>query len=556
MARNLLNKWKHFAFRKQIMYVYGLSVLCIILFFLIFYFGITSKYANKEMETNLKVEWLKIENALNNAVEKAEGYSKLMESVDEIQSFLDDPKDTLRREDLEQSILSGILVNSDIDAIYIYDLQGNYYYKTQGKLYTTVMDSVQEASWYHTVYAKNGKCSVYFRGAGFFEQKDEGFLSVISLIKDPSTSEPKGVMICNISIDEILKPIKSSSVYCSIMDGLKNVYYISEPTDPLKERQEYKRIYGPAAITVSIAMDKAVVHEQYEIFNIGLLAILIMYTIFIFLCMSVLDNSIAKPLSHVLKVMENKQLHEIDVLETNQDMISLQTGFNHMVQRIVSLLRQIEGEQKQKRQYELKVLNAQVRPHFLYNTFDSVCALALMGKSEDVYRLMQALGKYYRISLHKGDETIRLKEEIDIIKNYIVIQKYRFEDFFEIEYRIPEELGEFKVLKLILQPFIENAIYHGLKTKGGGKITISAEMKEEYLLLRIKDSGMGISEDAIRRILNGEVNGEEKSFGIYGTVERITLHYGEENPVRIFSELGLYTIIEIRIPKEQGDLII
>lgn len=556
MVRNLLNKWRHFAFRKQIMYVYGLSVLCIILFFLIFYFGITSKYANKEMETNLKVEWLKIQNALNNAVEKAEGYSKLMESVDEIQLFLDDPDNVLLREKLDESILSGILVNSDIDAIYIYDLEDNYYYKTKGKSYNPVLNSVQKASWYHTVYGKNGKSSVYFGGGGFFEKKEEGFLSVVSLIKDPSASVPKGVMICNISIDQILNPIKSSSVYCSIMDGLKNVYYISEPTDQLKEKKEYKRIYGPAAITVSIAMDMAVVHDQYSVFNIGLLVILIIYTIFIFLCMSVLDNSIAKPLSHVLKVMENDQLQEIDVLETNRDMISLQTGFNHMVQRIVSLLKQIEGEQKQKRQYELKVLNAQVRPHFLYNTFDSVCALALMGKSEDVYRLMQALGKYYRISLHKGDETIRLKEEIDIIKNYIIIQKYRFEDFFEIEYRIPEELGEYKVLKLILQPFIENAIYHGLKTKGGGKITISAEMKEGYLVLRIKDSGMGISEDAIHRILNGEVNGEEKSFGIYGTVERITLHYGEENLVRIFSELGLYTIIEIRIPKEQGDLII
>lgn len=549
MFKRLLFKWRHFAFRKQIVYVYGLSVLCIILFFLIFYFGITSTYANKEMETNLKVEWLKIENALNNAVEKAEGYSKLMESVDEIQSFLNAPNDIQIRENLEESILSGILVNSDIDAIYIYDLQDNYY-KIQEKAYTPVMKSVQDASWYHTVYAKNGKSSVYFGGGGFFEEKEEGFLSVISLIKESSTSTPKGVMICNISMDEILKPIKSSSVYCSIMDGLKNVYYISEPNDQLKERKEYKRIYGPAAITVSIAMDKAAVDEQYKIFNIGLLAILIVYTIFIFICMRVLDNSIAKPLSHVLKVMEKNQLKEITVLETNQDMISLQTGFNHMIQRTVSLLRQIEGEQKQKRQYELKVLNAQVRPHFLYNTFDSVCALALMGKSKDVYLLMQALGKYYRISLHKGDETIHLKEEIDIIKNYIVIQKYRFEDFFEIEYRVPEELEEWKVLKLILQPFIENAIYHGLKTKGGGKITISAEVKDEYLVLEIKDSGMGIPEDEIQRILNGEVNGEEKSFGIYGTVERITLHYGEEHLVRIYSELGLYTIIEIRIPKE------
>ncbi|GAA0791412.1 sensor histidine kinase [Faecalicatena orotica] len=553
MVKNLLNKWRHFAFRKQIVYVYGLSVLCIILFFLIFYFGITIKYANKEMETNLKVEWLKIENALNNAVEKAEGYSKLMESVDEIQAFLNNPKETQLKEDLDQSILSGILLNSDIDAIYIYDLEGNYYHKTRGQTYTPIMNSVQEASWYHTVYAKKGKSSVYFGGGGFFEGKEDGFLSVVSLIKEPATSLPKGVMICNISIDQILKPIKSSSVYCSIMDGLKNVYYISEPIERLKEGQEYKRIYGPAAITVSIAMDKAVVHDQYKVFNIGLLAILIIYTIFIFLCMSVLDNSIAKPLSHVLKVMEKNQLQEIDVLETNQDMISLQTGFNHMIQRTVSLLRQIEGEQKQKRQYELKVLNAQVRPHFLYNTFDSVCALALMGKSKDVYLLMQALGKYYRISLHKGDETIRLKEEIEIIKNYIVIQKYRFEDFFEIEYRIPDDLNELKVLKLILQPFIENAIYHGLKTKGGGKITIAAEMEDGYLVLRIKDSGMGMSEDAIQRILNGEVNGEEKSFGIYGTAERITLHYGQENLVHIYSEPGLYTTIEIRIPKEQGE---
>lgn len=548
MSKFKKEKWNKLKFRKQIAYAYGISMLCILVTLFIFYYFFIKEYTNNELMSRLNSEWEKIESELNKAVEKTGEYSKIIGSSDEVINFLQYPQNENNIEDLKNSMISIIMFNSDIDSVYVYDLKGNYYAKGKGVLEKPIFKSPTEASWYNAVKARQGDYGTYFEGGGFFEENDEGFLSVITLVKEPETSRPIGVVICNIKLSGVLNPIKSYLVLCRITDGMGKIFYTSASEYNLNGKKQYNRVYGVGAITVRIAMDKSVVTERYYYFYTLIVIILFIYTTIIIFFMRVLNNSIVKPLNHVLKVMECERLQTIEIIETNKDMTSLQIGYNQMTEKINFLLTQIKDSQRQKRQYELKVLNAQVRPHFLYNTFDSVCALALMGKSQDVYHLMQALGKYYRISLHKGDETIKLSEEIDIIRNYVIIQKYRFGDIFEVIYDIPSELLEYRVLKLILQPFVENSIYHGLKRKGSGKIIISARKENAYLILEIMDTGMGIPEEKICKILSGEVYGEEKSFGIYGTVERLNLHYEEDNLVQVISEIDKYTLITIRIP--------
>lgn len=544
-------KWRGLPFRRQMLIVYGLSLAVMLITALSLYFMVVRTYADKEMESRLEMEWRKVQSQLDTVLEKTGAYSKIIGANREIQEYLKNPADQEKEWNIESSgsYVMTILNNSDIESMYVYDLSGNYHVMGKAaELPVPARDSVTEADWYSAVCAGNGRYFVYFEGGNFFEQQEEGFLSVISLIKDTASGVPLGVLICNVSLEQILRPIRSRTVLCRIMDGMGNMFYCSAEEYDLSSLTDYLRIYGPAALRVHVAMDTSSVEEAYLIYYRAILIILILTAAVILFSTQILHRSINRPLRYVLWAMEENRLKELEILETNRDTTNLQYGYNHMTEQINELLVQVKHEQKEKRQYELRVLNAQIRPHFLYNTFDSVCALALMGKSKDVYRLMQALGKYYRISLHKGDETIRLREELDIIKNYIVIQKYRFDDIFEVQYEVREELMEEQVLKLILQPFVENSIYHGLKTKGGGKIIISAWKEGGDLFLRIMDTGKGMTQEKIDQIMSGQVTNEEKSFGVYGTVERIALHYGQENLVQIDSQEGEFTTITIRIP--------
>lgn len=543
-------KWKGLSFRRQMLMVYGISLAVMLITALSLYFMVVRTYAQKEMESQLEMEWQKVKSQFDTVLEKTGAYSKIIGANREVQEYLKNPADQEKEWNIESSssYVMTILNNSDIESLYVYDLDGNYHVMGKERPPVPAKDSVTEADWYSAVSAGNGRDFVFFEGGNFFEQQEDGFLSVISLIKDNTDGTPLGVLICNVSLAQILRPIRSATVLCRIMDGMGNMFYRSAEEYDLSKLTDYLRIYGPAALRVHVAMDVSSVEEAYLIYYRAILFILVLTAAVILLSTQILHRSINRPLRHVVNSMEGHRLETLEILETNRDMTNLQTGYNHMTEQINQLLLQVKNEQKEKRQYELRVLSAQIRPHFLYNTFDSVCALALMGQSGDVYRLMQALGKYYRISLHKGDETIRLREELDIIRNYIIIQKYRFDDIFDVQYEVAEELMDEQVLKLILQPFVENSIYHGLKTKGGGTIAISAWKEGDDLFLRIKDTGKGMTQDKIDKIMSGQVVNEEKSFGVYGTVERIALHYGQENLVQIDSQEGEFTTITIRIP--------
>lgn len=550
MIKWLKKRWTDLPFRRQILMIYGLSLVAMIGAGLGIYFGVVRSYVEMELETQLNAEWRKVETQLNKVLEKTGEYSKIISANHEIQEYLKEPSNEIKENEIESSgsYVMTIMKNSDIESIYIYDLAGNYHVLGTQNLPTPIKRSVTEANWYSTVYAKNGSDSVFFEGGDFFEQQDDGFLSVITLVKDTTDATPLGVLICNVSLEKILRPIRSKMVLCRIMDGLGEMFYCSREEYDLTKLTDYVRIYGPTALRVHVAIDTSSVEAGYLIYYRAIILLLFFTAAIILLSTQILHWSINRPLRYVVAAMEERRLETLNILETNRDMTNLQIGYNHMTEQINQLLVQVKNEQKEKRQYELRVLNAQIRPHFLYNTFDSVCALALMGQSKDIYRLMQALGKYYRISLHKGEESIRLREELDIIKNYVIIQKYRFDDIFDVQYEVDEALMEEPVLKLILQPFVENSIYHGLKSKGGGKIVISAWKEQNDLFLRIMDTGKGMTQDKIKKILNGEVDGEEKSFGVHGTVERIALHYGQENLVKIDSKIDEFTTITIKIP--------
>lgn len=207
-------------------------------------------------------------------------------------------------------------------------------------------------------------------------------------------------------------------------------------------------------------------------------------------------------------------------------------------------------EQDTLRKAELNVLQAQINPHFLYNTLDSIVALAMMNDNQKVIQISEALAGYYRLSVSKGREVISLREDLQILKNYMIIQQIRYRDMYKIHYDVDEACLDNRIPKLVLQPLVENALYHGLRAKGeNGNIFVNIHEIEGKVRIIIRDDGVGMSPERIQEILTEERRGEIASFGLWGTLERIRIYYGSESRSSVESTLGQGTTIQLIIPE-------
>jgi two-component system sensor histidine kinase YesM len=225
-----------------------------------------------------------------------------------------------------------------------------------------------------------------------------------------------------------------------------------------------------------------------------------------------------------------------------------------MISEIEKLISRVVEEQRIKRQVELNVLQAQIKPHFLYNTLDTMGYLAISGKSDEVYEAIEALGSYYRTSLSKGSEVISLREEIEIVKNYLTIQKLRYGDIFNVNYEIDERVYEYKILKLVLQPLVENALYHGIKPKGEmGHITVTTKVEDELIRITVTDDGIGMENEELAKIMDGKLDNNNSSFGLRGTIERLKIFYGISDVYSIESQKRYGTRVTLKIPIVRGE---
>jgi len=224
-----------------------------------------------------------------------------------------------------------------------------------------------------------------------------------------------------------------------------------------------------------------------------------------------------------------------------------------MVTEIQNLLHQTMEEQRIKRKAELNVLQAQVKPHFLYNTLDALSYLALSGKNEELYDSLEALGSYYRTSLSKGKEVVTIKEEIEIVRSYLTLQKLRYGDIFDVIYDIDERAYEFETLKLIMQPLVENALYHGIKPKGEmGIIKIFVALEDKNIVISIEDDGVGMSEEELLDLNSDTLDSNSESFGLKGTIKRLQIFYSSSDIYKIESKKRYGTKITLTVPAKRG----
>lgn len=248
----------------------------------------------------------------------------------------------------------------------------------------------------------------------------------------------------------------------------------------------------------------------------------------------------------------------------------LSKGFNDLVDKINLLFTQVKNEQKQKNQAELRVLQAQIKPHFLFNTLESINVLAMQNEGAKVSEMVYRLGNILRISI-QGKEEIPLKVEIDHLRSYLEIQKFRFEDIFDYEIDVPTELLNRSILKLTLQPLVENCIQHGFEgITYKGLIRISCWSEQGKLILQIEDNGIGIEREQLlafeymqsdqnedMEVTNprNPVNNERRGLGVRSVADRVRIHYGDIYGLFICSSSSTGTIIRCIVPDDEwGEL--
>lgn len=417
--------------------------------------------------------------------------------------------------------------------------------------------------------------------ANRFNYSADDVVSVVKAIRPVKGEKCSGIILIDLKLDIIKKVIeditlgKNGFLYIADAQGgivyapvNKIVYRVKDewlekaPSNSIVKTikdSKYQIIYKDSSYTGWKTVGVFSLNETLkEVTNIRYYSLVIAFLTLLLAAMAaiIFTGSIAKPLKKLRKLMKRAEEGDLDVhfeSKYNDEIGQLGKSFNTMIYEIRKLINMVYSEQKSKREAELKTLQAQIKPHFLYNTLDTIQWMAQGHGANDIVEIVGALTNLFRIGLSKGKEMISVKEEFDHVKSYLIIMKARYEDKLEYEIDIEERILDLKVLKLILQPLVENAIYHGIKEKRGpGRINIKGMIRDNKLYFSVSDNGAGISPEKLKELeilLSGSKSGEANTgYGTFNVSERIRLSFGTDYGIRFDSSLGKGTTVEVWHP--------
>ncbi|WP_319478641.1 sensor histidine kinase [Marispirochaeta aestuarii] len=297
------------------------------------------------------------------------------------------------------------------------------------------------------------------------------------------------------------------------------------------------------------------IHSTTNLILIMLLLFLVGMTVIYLVISLLLSNSIARPiidLNEKLKIIQGGNFNVKITSDREDEIGQLNETFNKMTVRIDHLLKQSVAEQKRKSDLEFEVLEAQINPHFLYNTLDSIKWLAVLQGMENISDMISSLINLLKYNISNSSRLVNLEDEITSVRNYISIQQFRYGDIFSVMYSMPTNLLHLKILKFILQPLVENAIFHGLKDMdSNGKIRVEAELLDaKSLLIHVRDNGPGFSftdRDCIMENTN-KSRGMHSGIGMKNVHERITLYFGFEFGLSFSNNIDGGACVSLKLP--------
>jgi len=596
----MLIKWLKDKFARKFLYSFKSTILSFyipIIIFFIFITGMTSYLlAASQIEENayhnIKTIVFQTGNYLDNRFADAlQQLNALSNEPDLLTVMNKEPEDISPEDYLKvQSHVNGIRsVNGTlIDSIYINFHNGKFVF-FRGDDSSSMLKFIYKQ--YRKRYTDN-PYDIYWQNSRSEDIQRGGNPSrVISMFKlfGRENAKINGIILFNLRYDFFERVFsssllsKSGSLILVNQEDAMTFKKIDEKyqmnSEVIKKLQETKEKEGrlefktPKGKTMVVIYDTlqtnqwklAAVFTQEEILDrvkyikyitLSLIVLLIIVAVFL---TNVLAIYITKPISVLTDSMKRIQGENINFVSDTHplnEMGVLNQGVKDLVERVKDLLEQINIDQETKRQLEFSVIQTQIHPHFLYNTLYSIKGLCDMGLNEDASAMITALANFFRISISCGKEIISVEEEFSHIRNYLFIQEMRYGDAFSYEINVKPEILSYSIVKLTLQPLVENAIYHGVKQKRGiGWIKVSGYERDGFLCFEVQDNGLGMNRERLQEVrssLDNRDQGLEKlGLGVRSVHERLQLHYGKEAGLQIASELHEGTVIKVIIPMKQ-----
>lgn len=351
-------------------------------------------------------------------------------------------------------------------------------------------------------------------------------------------------------IGDIKHNLDEGGHYEENMEMLDNNIYIL--TDLIQDDIQYYIFYQ----TKNIEQLKIALNSQVFAFRTFIIFLTIALILVVLITSRYVINNITKPvieLSIATKSIAKGNFEKrVGVLATKDEVALLAESTNDMARHLQVMVDKIKEDERKMRYAELRLLQEQINPHFLYNTLETIIWLIECEKNEDAVNMLVSLSEFFRIVLSKGREYITIKEEENHVNSYLAIQQVRYRDILDYSINIDSEIYDYKILKLTLQPLIENSLYHGIKYKRAkGIIEITGHKDGSNIILTVRDTGVGMDEETLSRLreeISRPCKETESGFGIANVNERIKMNFGTEYGISIESELGVGTTVTVVIP--------
>lgn len=458
--------------------------------------------------------------------------------------------------------------------VVILRMDGQYLNTGPGITYVNT-DKIFETEWLDEVMAQKGNYVIKAGTRDAFRSNIGEMVSFVRVINDINTQKPIGILAINLPsrfFEQAYEGLSGETSHFALYDASgrlickdnESTFSSLNPENLLQNtREETDKLFYKSIFTCDTLGDSHfILASRLEVRILDglpakLLVALIIGTFILLAFMWLINTYIAKnviyPIQRLVDSMaevQNGWLHRVSMNVNDDEIGLLKNSYNAMLIEINQLIEELLQKEKTLRMAELDALQEQMKPHFLYNTLDMIRYMALENRTDEVYNMLETLGNFYRRFLSKGSTDLSLGEEIEIVKSYLTLQRTRFEDIFTDEYEIEEGLSSIRVPRLILQPLVENSIYHGIRPKGEhGVIRVTVKRQEDFLFLSIYDNGIGMSAHQRELLFSGK---DSRSFGFQGTIERIRYYYKTEDVFEIHSTEGEYCEIILKLPLSNG----
>ena len=561
--------------RKKIQFLFLCTmIVCILfcsgIFYLILENQMQQSIADKEISNRTAIS-----NNLDSTMKSINSISRLTMLRSTVRTFLLAKSNSTPRTRNAIQEIHDILNTFNLSCnVVILRMDGQYLNTGPGITYVNT-GKIFETEWLDEVMAQKGNYVIKAGTRDAFRSNIGEMVSFVRVINDINPQKPIGILAINLPsrfFEQTYEGLSGETSHFALYDTSgslickdnESTFSSLNPENLLQNtREETDKLFYKSIFTCDTLGDSHfILASRLEVRILDglpakLLAALIIGAFILLAFMWLINTYIAKnviyPIQRLVDSMaevQNGWLHRVSMNVSDDEIGLLKNSYNAMLIEINQLIEELLQKEKTLRMAELDALQEQMKPHFLYNTLDMIRYMALENRTDEVYNMLETLGNFYRRFLSKGSTDLSLGEEIENVKSDLTLQRTRFEDIFTDEYEIEEGLSSIRVPRLILQPLVENSIYHGIRPKGEhGVIRVTVKRQEDFLFLSIYDNGIGMSAHQRELLFSGK---DSRSFGFQGTIERIRYYYKTEDVFEIHSVEGEYCEIILKLPLSNG----